>query len=164
MKVKSILAVAAFAPLAAFSSVLVYDGFDTDADYAGLAAGGTSIYSGGYPKARNQIVGYGASAKWGGETDNLRQAALSVEGVAKVVLTRTLRMRGLTMASGTALDLAGRCLTVGEAFVNGTKLPDGTYNSNSTFDVGGGKALADFLSGEGTLVVRRPKGLALILK
>lgn len=104
------------------------------------------------------------SAKWGGETDNLRQAALSVEGVAKVVLTRTLRMRGLTMASGTALDLAGRCLTVGEAFVNGTKLPDGTYNSNSTFDVGGGKALADFLSGEGTLVVRRPKGLALILK
>lgn len=25
-------------------------------------------------------------------------------------------------------------------------------------------ALADFLSGEGTLVVRRPKGLALILK
>ena len=75
---------------------------------------------------------------------DFEKASLSLLDCGKVRLYETLTMAKLMMAADTKLDLNGNKLTVNAATLGDTTLEPGTYAAS---------AYADFLTGEGSLVV-----------
>jgi len=94
----------------------------------------------------------------GGEKDDFRKAALVVTGGGKALLSANAKARELSMVSGT-LDLNGKTLKVTRAFMNGTKLANGTYTAASA-EVAG--YVTD--SGEGGELIVKPSGLVILIQ
>jgi hypothetical protein len=82
-----------------------------------------------------------------------------VAGAAKVQLTDTLKVAGLTIDSDSLIDLNGKTLVVNSAKVNGVKLASGTY-------VAGDEAVSGFVvdSVTGGKLVVTGGGLAIIVR
>ena len=83
------------------------------------------------------------------DADALRNTTLSLDGAGKVKLTADITATAFTAVSKTKLDLAGRSYIVNVAYVNGRKVPIGTY-------IGGDDPFGDILTdtvGGGTLRV-----------
>ena len=93
------------------------------------------------------------SQTWGGEMDDLKAASLSVQSYGIVRLTASLKMAALTVGTNAKLDLNGKTLTVNTAVLGGAKLKPGTYAASD---------YPDFLTGEGSLVVKGSGMLLLV--
>jgi len=66
----------------------------------------------------------------GGEKDVFSNASLAITSNGKALLSANAKVRELSMVSGT-LDLNGKTLKVSRAFMNGTRLAEGTYTAAS---------------------------------
>ena len=78
---------------------------------------------------------------------DFKKASLAIGNCGRVKLFADIRMNGLQMETGTALDLNGMTLTVNEAQLGGTRLALGTYTADILPEY-----LVDFVAG-GKLVV-----------
>ena len=78
---------------------------------------------------------------------DFKKASLAIGNCGRVKLFADIRMNGLRMETGTALDLNGMTLTVNKAQLGGTRLALGTYTADILPEY-----LVDFVAG-GKLVV-----------
>jgi hypothetical protein len=91
--------------------------------------------------------------------DAFKKTDLVVAGAAKVQLTDTFKIAGLSIENGSLLDLNGKKLTVRSAKVNGVKLAPGTYAA-------GDEAVSGFVvdTATGGELVVTGGGLAIIVR
>ena len=85
---------------------------------------------------------------------DFKKASLSLLDCGKVRLYETLQMANLSLAENCRLDLNGNTLTINTAKLGGTKLKPGEYAAS---------AYPDFLTGEGSLVVKG-SGMMLLVR
>ena len=90
------------------------------------------------------------------EISDFRAASLMIDGKAIVKISDAVRLKTLTVASDSSLDLNGKVLTVARAVVNGAKLQPGTYTKDSA-------AVSGYVTGEGSLVITGG-GIAVIVR
>lgn len=97
----------------------------------------------------------------------LKKTGLVIGGAARVLLTDSFTIAGLSMEEDSLLDLNGKTFTVKSAKVGGTKLAPGTYAAGSTVAIGEG-TLADYLvdmaDGAGGSLVVSGGGFLIIVR
>ena len=95
----------------------------------------------------------------------MKKTNLAIAGAAKVQLTDTFKIAGLSIENDSLLDLNGKTLVVKSAKVNGVKLSPGTYAAGSTLEIGEGM-LADYLvdTATGGALVVTGGGFQLIVR
>jgi len=80
--------------------------------------------------AANTAVTPIPSTRWGGENDVLDAASLSIEAAACVKLTKSFKMGGATVASGSSIDLNGYTLTLKGMTIGTVRIAPGTYSAS----------------------------------